>query len=98
MDENFQKGYEETIYLVEKSFKLSLSLSEKILFRHYLKNSQNTGIAESGRKNLGMYHIDEAMYMWLENYGISYGDVQSFGDLPQFKEYVRRVREECFLI
>jgi hypothetical protein len=98
MDDNFRKGYEETIMLTEMSYGISLSLSEKILFKHYLKNAQETCELKKRRKEITGYQIGEAFYMWLENYGISCGDVESFGDMPQFKEYVRRVREECFLI
>lgn len=98
MDDNFQKGYDEAIMLTEQLYKISLSLSEKILFRHYLKKAQETCEDEIGRRKIAIYHMKEATYMWLENYGISYGDVKSFGDMPEFKEYVRRVREECFLI
>jgi hypothetical protein len=98
MDKNFRKGFDEMIFLTEKGYNISLSLSEKVRLRDYLKYAQETCEFEGGREVISGHHMKEAMYMWLSDYGISYGDAKIFGKIPQFKEYFRRVREECFLI
>ena len=93
----FRVMYEDMLQWLERKYEIELTLGEKVSLKHCLKYSQEVSVGRTLEEQVGGFQQFEAELMWLRQYGISYEDLKTFVDMPEFKEYFRRTREDCLL-
>ncbi len=90
----------ELIEFIEYTFDINLTIGEKISLKYLLNHSKKICSDETSLR-FGGTILSEALIMYLNQYGISYGVYDSFkknGKSDVIEEYFRRVRYECILL
>lgn len=93
----FQESYICLLEIIEEEFNINLTFAEKISLRCCLKYSQENLCGRDLKDKCGGFQIAEVKLMYLRQFGIVDYDTQNIRSLPKFKEYFKRIRDECLL-
>lgn len=89
---NFEKkriAFEKTVDSLEHYLDIKLSLQEKVLILNDLDYFRN---------KIGYYSTPDVFITYFERFGINDSVLTSFQSAPHFKQYLRNLREETFLL
>lgn len=95
---NFNSSYKRLLTALERKYDIELTLGEKVSLKHCLKYSQTIIFSRTLEEKVGVSQLIESEIMWLRQYEISLQDYKTFGDMEEFTQHFKKIREDCLLL